>query len=163
MILDSYIWIYLSDIVRGKRYFDCVAESERLARLKRIDAFERNSSEVYCILHNSREALIVSIHQNRRKVGCKSRGGVTASEAASVEAGLITLMKEQLAKKSKTERGRREAGESALVPSIFLAAPLPFFILRRNKTRVVRAGWLISSRQFVKRAANKRDKNTREK
>lgn len=109
IILDSYIWIYSNDTVRNKRYFDCVAEIERLSYLRRVDAFDRNSSEVYCILYNSREALIISIHQNRRKV--ISRGGVTASEAASVEAGLITLMKARLAKKSKTEGGRKGGGK----------------------------------------------------
>lgn len=73
-------------------------------------------------MHRIGEKSVIS-HEVESRVGARM---------ASMETGLITLMKEQLAQARKQE--------SALVPlEIFLAAPPPFFILRGNKTRLVRA------------------------
>lgn len=134
-----------------------------LIRLVRTDEFIRPKviKDTCSILYNSRvdsKTLWSSaMHRIGEKSAVSREEESRVEEAASMGAGLITLMKEQLARE-------RESRRAALVPlEIFFAAPPPFFILRGNKTRVVRAVWLISSRQFVKRAANKRDKNTREK
>lgn len=58
-----------------------------------------------------------------------------ADEAVSMEAGLITLMKEELACEQAREREREESSS----PLDFPYHPsVPFFILEGNKTRVVR-------------------------